>query len=386
MTDPRLGLPSASQIYILDNCEGQKQLEHSIPEEELKPVREAEQLDGLADRGTRIHKARETGQTLDLDAEELVLYQDGIKCEEAHFERWADLFQLSEGFEGPREERLWLHDQRTMAPLCSGQLDVHYLNKEQEPTHALICDWKTAFCNNLVKAPGNAQLRLQAVLLKTEHPTLTNIRVAFVKNMYANAELDYADYGEADLAFSLQSVMFTLWKSTQPEAARRPGVHCNWCPCKGHCPEAAAMALLPSVMAEQALATIDAKPEQKVDMMQLVDLKKLWDLSTVINKILTVGEARLKKLSPEQLQELGLKLKDGVKLRDFNTKAAFDLLRDKQAWPEEILWECMEFGTGKLKKHAVIHAGCSTEKTADRWVKETLLPVTTEREGNKRLV
>lgn len=146
------------------------------------------------------------------------------------------------------------------------------------------------------------------------------------------------------------------------------------------------MALLPSVMAEQALATIDAKPEQKVDMMQLVDLKKLWDLSTVINKILTVGEARLKKLSPEQLQELGLKLKDGVKLRDFNTKAAFDLLRDKQAWPEEILWECMEFGTGKLKKHAVIHAGCSTEKTADRWVKETLLPVTTEREGNKRLV
>ena len=119
----RLDLPSASDTAFW-NCPGQWQLKQSIPQEERNAI---DLPDETTSSGIRVDKARETSNLLDLSAEEVELYENGVKFEALLFDRWTRDFAI-EAKPGPCKERLWLHDERTMAPLVSGESDVHYLS------------------------------------------------------------------------------------------------------------------------------------------------------------------------------------------------------------------------------------------------------------------
>ena len=63
----RLDLPSASKFERLAACPGSRALEDAIPPQPQQVIADAK--DDLAESGTIIHRARETGNTLELDTE-----------------------------------------------------------------------------------------------------------------------------------------------------------------------------------------------------------------------------------------------------------------------------------------------------------------------------
>lgn len=371
--DPREGLPSASKLERICACPGSEALCRTVPPE----VEELGDDDDLAARGTRIHKARETGNTLPLDPEEVRLYENGLKCEAKLLEKWKETFGLTEVREGPRELRLWLHD-LSYEPIGSGQLDVHFLAAKR----AIVIDWKSLYCTNLVGARGNWQLRAQAVLLWLEMPGLEEIRVAFAKPMYEKAPLDFCDYTAQDLKYSHESILYQLWWATQPDAGRHPGKHCRYCPAlNGYCPEALAYSLLPSVIGKQVFG----KRSMQADVSEVApaDLLKLWRMGPIIRKTLDGVSKRLKSMTEQELTDLGLVLGDGRKNQNITgVKACFEFLRDTKGWPEADVWACLAFVNGKIKEHMELREGMS-EKQSGEWLKETLKEFITVTETDK---
>jgi hypothetical protein len=100
-----------------------------------------------AERGTRIHAARETENTLNLSTDELQAYQSGLKLERGLVLDWAAEFGIESYAEGPREARWWLHNPVNLSPMLSGKLDVHYISNDGK--RMLVADWKLAGENSV---------------------------------------------------------------------------------------------------------------------------------------------------------------------------------------------------------------------------------------------
>ncbi|HUS98149.1 MAG TPA: PD-(D/E)XK nuclease family protein, partial [Hyphomicrobiaceae bacterium] len=286
--DPeRLLLPSASAFERVVLCPGSVRLcatLKSIPAdaEDASDGQPDSKDDELAASGTRIHRAAETGNTLELDADEAEIYRQGIKHEEAIVEKWMADKNLDECEEGPREMRVWLHDPLNFPELLgSVKLDRHYYNKAKGCL--LSVDWKTGFNPNLPPSPRSWQLRFGVVALwREEYDWMKEARVAHCKAQAKCTTQDYCDYNEADLRHSWDSIQFHLWESAQPDAQLRPGVHCRWCPAKAHCPQSAAFAMVPAVMTSNLPRGTQLDPVLAVSTLAPQALVKLWENSNVI--------------------------------------------------------------------------------------------------------
>lgn len=381
--DERLGLPSASKLERVCNCAGSENLIRRMPMEHLLFESATETL---SERGTKIHKARETGNTLDLDEEEQKIYDDGLAYEGRQLEKWIHTYGLNreDVLEGERELRLWMHDPATMQPIGSGQLDVHYHTKDWR--FALVTDWKTGFLQHLTGATGNWQLRFQAVLLWIEHPELEMCRVAFTKALFKKSKLDFCDYSAQDFKYALDSIMFHLWEARQDDAPRHAGRWCRWCPGRGNCPQAAALALLPKLIARGTLVGQDAAEAVAADEVTPAALKFLWSESGVIEKILEACEKRLKAMPEEELSKLGLKLGEPRILTPItDTPGAFKFLTAVQQWPEADVWAAMSFVNGKVEALAMREKQM-TKKAVGPWRKEAMKEFITEKVCEKPLV
>jgi len=363
--DPRLGLPSASKLEIVCECPGSENLVKKIGGQ-FEEITYEEDIT-LTNRGIRIHKARETGDTTELDPEDFRLYQNGLVYETKLLEKWRSTFALPEPKEGQRELRLYLHD-RNGEVAGSGQLDVHFISN----TFAHIIDWKTGFCSNLTGAKGNWQLRMQAVLLWLDHPHITDIRVAFAKPMMESGYLDFCDYSEADLMFSFNSILFQLWWSTQADAWRRAGAHCRWCPARnGHCPEALAYALLPSVIVKNVFSKKGVPAA--VNEVTPQDLYAVWRKGAIIRNILDGVTSHLKRLPEELLTELGLRLAPGRETPEITKiKEAMEVLQVSHGWPPEVIYGSLKFVTGRMAEYLMLKG--MDEKSAKAWISETMAP------------
>jgi hypothetical protein len=364
--DERGGLPSASKMERVCSCPGSENLIKTLPPIAFEP--KDEKPNELAERGTRIHKARETGNTLELDEEEDELYQNGLAYEARQVEKFKSTYGITELIEGPRELRLWVNDPRTMMPLASGQLDVHYHIPDYR--YVLINDWKSLYLSNLGPAKGDWQLRFQALAFWLEFPQVELIRVSFTKCMFPNSDLDYCDYSPQDLKYSYDSLIFHLWESTQPDARRHPGHWCRWCPAKAWCREAMAFAAIPSYIADRTL--IGEKPDNAIQKVTPEDLKYLWENGSTIKGILEAAVDRLKTFTDEELKALELARGKGRVLRWVeHTEKAMVYLRDNENWTEHELWSALQFLNGKLVELAMTHKDLN-KKDAGAWVRDTL--------------
>lgn len=364
-SDPRLGLPSASKLERVYRCAGSHALEQKVAAD--KPEQE-EEPDELRDSGIRIHRARETGNTLELSAKEHDTYQSSLAYEAKLLEKWKETwgFRDDEVVEGPRELRLYLHN-HNLDPVGSGQLDVHYIARKE---FAICIDWKTGFCTNLIGATGNYQLRMQAVLLWLEHPELKNIRVAFAKPLFDKAHLDYCDYSEQDLKFSHDSIILALWWATQADAQRVPGQHCRYCNAKAHCPESLAYSLLPSVIVKGVLE--GKKPAEAVTEVALEDLGRVWEAGATIRKILDEVSDRLKGLDDATLEKVGITHGKGRELLEWtNPHGVFQFLTEKEMWSDKEVWGAFEPVLGRLAALQAKYSGLP-EKECPKVVKEAL--------------
>jgi PD-(D/E)XK nuclease superfamily len=375
MKDPeRLDLPSGSSFEIVVECPGQPALKAMLPVREEKP----EEPDEDALSGTRIHRARQTGDTSELDGEEKSKYEAGLDYERQALEQWRREYNIVRDSEGPREVRLWLHDPTTGERCLSAQLDVHYVGYDANDTcFVLVVDWKTGWSWNLTPSQRNWQLRCQGVLAWREYSGVRGVRTVFVKPIARLDRVDSTDYNEESLTRSQESIYQRLWESTLPDAERHAGDHCNYCPCKDACREAAAYGLLPSVIADRARAELtepyDSDPIAIVEVMPLVDVALLHSRARIIGKILDAAKARLKKLDDNTLKSLGLYRKAGRRLDPLvRTKDAFDYLKSFGI-KEEAIWRALSFSKGDLVNMLQEEQGWAKEAT-DGFVRGQLAP------------
>jgi hypothetical protein len=375
----RLDLPSASSFEIVVACPGQPNLKAELPDNVVEVV------DDLAPVGERIHKARETESAVELDLDEFEIYTAGREYEEKLIAAWRSQMNLVRYEEGARELRLWLHDDSAERAV-SAKLDVHYLGWDADDAlHVLICDWKTGWSWNLTPSQRNWQLRVQGVLIWREHNGVQSVRVGFVKPIATSDRLDFTDYFPSDLEKSQEAIFQAVWLSKQPDAQRVAGNHCNYCPCKSICREAAAWALLPSVVNQKINVASPKDIAFLVEQMTNEDLALVHRRAGVIVKILESVKARLKTLSDEDLTAIGLTKVPGRRLDPIvKTKEAFDFLRQKYNISEAELWASLSFSKGELVDALRRDQGWA-KKVADGFVRGQLQPFIEEKRAQESI-
>ena len=351
--DPRLNLPSASSFERIVQCPGSAALIASLP-----PNKE-EAPDEIAARGTRIHEARRTGNTLSLEEDEAEDYRLGLKHERAlAYQTFGEEPDVKEFSWLPR---LWLSDPQTCEPCLSGETDVLYI----KPPLAAVLDWKTGWNNWLTPSQRNWQLRVYAVLVWKEFDGLERIRVGLIKPKAKIDPVDFVDYSTEDLRQSEQAIFFHLWRARQPDAPRTPGAHCRYCPARAFCKEAAAYSLLPSV--------INTNGDLLAAVQQLSgpDLVKLFETETVVTKIFEAVKTRLKAMPDWQLGELGLERGKPMRLDPiFDTEGVWKFLVATGAELKD-LWPALQWSKGKLADMLRATRGFS-EEGAQQYIREAL--------------
>jgi len=213
--DPRKGLPSASKIEQLNACPGSWKAQQPMPEPPENPD---------AAVGRRIHKALETGDTLDNPAEQ----ETAEMCRNLTDELIGDTL--------PGEtrricEQRWFCSENDEV-VFSGQADLVVL---QEP-RALIIDYKTGR-NAPPTSARNLQLRALAVLLKQRLPHLREIYTAVVQP-WCRPQTNGCLYRDEDLDDAREQVLEICQRAKESNPPRLPGMHCEWCKAKAVCPEA----------------------------------------------------------------------------------------------------------------------------------------------------
>lgn len=342
MSDERLGLSSASSFYADVSCAGRQNLIRAMRDQGMVEVREDAAMNELAARGTRIHAARSSGNTFQLkDEGELAAYMGWCKLEREAIEQWQTDKGIKLLSDPILEERLWLNNPSTLAPLLSGMLDVAYI----QGVFAAIVDGKTGSAIYADAAEKNWQLRVYSLLLWKEYPQLKNIRVILVKPEATGKQIDYADFSEFDLQQIEQATLHAIWKSQQPDAKRAAGSWCVFCPARSVCEEAVRYAMLPQVTRRDTLK----ETLSLIETLPIDDVAAAWGKKNEITKIIAALEARLKSLPVEELDRLGLKLTEGRKSDFIKDKiGAFNALRESGFSSEQI------FTTLEFSKTAIV--------------------------------
>lgn len=353
MSDERLNLPSASSAWFW-SCPGSWQLSRSLPSQ-------GETTDPEAERGSRIHQALELGDPAGLDEDELEDYGKGLKFANQLSSEWQQSIGINyyDG-KGLREQRLWLFDEQ-LKPVASGKLDLFHL---AEP-YALIIDFKSGSAAHVPAAARSSQLRLQAVLLWQEHPSLIRIRVAYARTQSKVGASDWCDYTRRDLEYAYALTMAHLWESKQPDAPRRAGPWCRYCPCRGDCPEAGAMTLLPSVK---------ASPLELVYRMSIPDLIAIWEKNAIIDEVQEAVSNRLKGLSDSELAAHGLERTKGKKLDPITDPKGGAEILTGAGLSSDAIWAAMELSKPKLVDGVRAEKGMGKEQAA-KWLDTQLDPV-----------
>jgi len=370
----RCDLPSASAFERTALCPGSTQMIASLPKENLLLAGD----DPDAVRGTRLHKAFETDNTLDLDEEDLEIYEQGRETEKKILAQWREHYGITLDREGPRELRLWLNDPQTGEPLASGQLDKHFISGNS----VCIIDLKALYCTNLTPAERNWQGRLQAVLASREYDA-THVRFALNKAMWSKS--DVVDYGPEHLLIAEQSINAALWESRQPGAVRRAGGWCQYCPAKAWCPEAGALTLLPSTVTGIIKGPAEFDPVDMVRKLTDEDRAFLFGRANIIEKILDAVKAQLKALPDERLAQLGLSKKPARNLDPIiDNPGAFNALRTAGISEAE-LWTALKLSKGELTNAVQRDQGWTADKTKG-FLKQVLEPFIEKKQAEASLV
>jgi hypothetical protein len=368
--DPiRLGLPSASSFALDALCAGRQQLLRELPDI-------PEPVDEDADRGTKLHAAWEKEDPTGLDAEDVEIYERGLKLVEEVKQQWRGT--LVEYHEGEREERFYLHYEGQVA--ASGQADRHYISNSGR---VLCIDFKSLWCRSLARAELNYQARLLSVLVAREYGA-THVRFAFLKAMFGKA--DIVDYTSEDLERAQYSIQQVLWESRQPHAQRRAGAHCRRCKAVSICAEGLSFAYMPSVQAKAPKEGITPKvATELVENISLLDCVKVWESSTARHNIEDACKARLKSLPSGELAELGLMFGKAPPRRTITkVDKAFEFLLSLGV-PVEKLWACTKMSNGELTTVVQQSLGLKSQKEAQAWVREKLAAFITETPTEKPL-
>jgi Protein of unknown function (DUF2800) len=215
MIDERKGLPTASPWASYELCAGKFQLE----QEANRIGQSAHVSSPEADSGTLIH-AWLAGEKVELTESETTTA--------ANLKERGD-WQVERIFEGQeykqlREKRLWLN--LDGKPALSGRFDVVSYTNEL----ALVQDYKAGFRE---PDPQNAQLKVLAVLIALNLPTVKEVVVQIISGPYGVTE---ARYSLGELSAAYEEIVKTLKAINAPDAPFSPSPEaCKHCGAKLIC-------------------------------------------------------------------------------------------------------------------------------------------------------
>ena len=248
MDDERRRLPSASPWPSYELCAGKFQLEQEAARIGQSAHVESED----AAKGDRIH-AWLAGQKLELVESEATTA--------ANLKERGD-WQVERIFEGQeykqlREKRLWMH--LDGKPAMSGRFDVVSYTREL----ALAQDYKTSW-SEPDPAEDNAQLKVLAVLIALNLPTVKEVIVQIVSGPFGITE---ARYDVPRLMAAYDDIVATLRKINAPDAPFSPSPEaCKFCGAKLIC-----QAVKDQIVRPLTRLQISALPQDPPRVAKLLD-------------------------------------------------------------------------------------------------------------------
>ena len=332
MTDPRKGLPSASDTlrYL---CLGQRNLKLALIAKGLI----SNESCPAAQSGTRDHAAR---------AREDVEFSDMTKrLAEIEVNTVASIpgeWQLL-----GRERRLWLRD--GLKPIFSGQADWIYC----DGVSAIVGDDKTGRIE-VSPAERNYQLRDLAVLFYLKYQVAPIF--AIISQPWITHEPSIARYDVPDLMAAEIDLRAHLQLERNPDAPRTPGAHCKYCPCQPWCEESKSYAV--------------TQPRSYLERIERGEVQlELGEKGARVLESIEVGYKILDKLWNEYEKAVrfnpdaipGWYLADGSERRKITDyRRAREIMASEL--PKEELDAATEFAIGQLEKYYCNRSGLIQRK------------------------
>jgi RecB family exonuclease len=216
--DERAGVPSASGAEALMLCAGKWRMERNcgIPTE----------TSAVANRGTAIHLAIESGTTEGLGSEESEEARKLALAESDAVTAWLEEIGQDAVEQTLREERLWMTNGEVK--VFSGKPDA--IHKAGDSL--LVVDYKTGW-NPYDPAETNVQLACNA-LLAARHFGVKSVRVVLIQARFGTSQ---ADHDEDSLNQIERRIRGMLLRINDAESELRAGEkQCRYCRAFGVCP------------------------------------------------------------------------------------------------------------------------------------------------------
>lgn len=379
--DERAGLPSASTFSRTVDCPGWNNLWREIVRTQFngKPPETGTKY---TERGNRIHRARETMNPMALqDESEIIAYERGCVLERDAINEWSEGFENKEAIEeGKREDRIWLHGDN-LEPIISARMDIHYL---YPPTQQVAyVDWKSGAAYGTGKARHNWQVKITAVLLRNEYDVQFVTGILLKMEAWPKGYYDLHRFDRPELDDIEAEARKHLDLAAQPNAPRRAGPQCDWCPCKAWCAEGQAYGMLPTVVARVGADLSKEDIEAKVQTLTIPDLVFIWLRRNASSNLQEAVLERLKTLPEKTLNEYGIRVakgKDTSFVPPEKIKDVCAALID-EGFTEDQVWRCLEPSTSKLvAEHMALNPG-ATKTAVEKWVKAIVSKFKTEQRG-----
>jgi hypothetical protein len=199
------------------------------------------------------------------------------------------------------EQRLWLHDQDSLTPLCSGQLDFYAKCAKK----VLIVDYKTG--RTPIIAEESWQLRCLAALavencLVTDDDELT---VAIVQP-WQSPQVRLVSYTTEDRLAALEATRELAIRIAQPGRRRNPSeAACTYCRGKSICPDAHQVV--------KDLSVTILPDGRQGEVLDGATAAALLDRCGLAQKVIGSIQARAKAMLSEKPDAIpGWRLKDGA--------------------------------------------------------------------------
>lgn len=321
--DERLGLPSASEYPRIRNCPGYLNLKRDIGAQVQEDPPE------WTKSGQRIAAAFEGTVKFDaLSDDEQKSFQILAGGRRAIL---GSTFGDDLSWNSLIESRLWLlvDGQKVF----SGKLDFAAITE----TQFTIVDDKSGHLE-VEKAHSNLQLRALAVLLREQVANMESGFVA-INQPWFRPPYSLAFYGPKDLDRAKDELLASLAVARNPNAARRPGAWCKYCPCAkaGRCAEARGQAIEIGRQNPTAIGTnedlgqflVHAHPSEDVIRAVRDEVKRrLIDGQQVPGWRLKAGDVRTFISDPETVFDRAYQL--GISRPAFMTAVQIDKTRLKE--------------------------------------------------------
>ena len=299
-TDVREGKRSASGAERWMNCPGSFRFEAQFPEEEVQ--------DWTRD-GTKIADALEHDTVDELEEDLRPIAEQLQEMEETALLKWKTRHGIEATPEPWREIRFWMRHE--FQPIVSAQIDVGYYDPFTR--QLLIIDDKSGFLDP-TSAARNFQLMCQAACIY-EETEFAGVTVAIA---HARFRTNYTEafYDAGQIVAAREQIRNSIVRGDDAHAPRYPGDWCRYCRAKAHCREAHAWLLVDLITFNDApcgqcgthFSLIQGNAEIPVSVGALSDEAAAVVLGKIGigGKLWDAIKARLKALTNEQLQQLGL--------------------------------------------------------------------------------